>query len=157
MPMEVVKMKARGFICVNSHPEGCRRNIERQIEVIKSAGPFRAGMKNVLVIGASTGYGLASRIAAACGFGARTLGVFFERPPGDGKVATAGFYNSVAVHDAAKREGLYAASINGDAFSDEVKQQAIDIIRRDMGPIDLVIYSLASPRRPHAKTGVVST
>jgi enoyl-[acyl-carrier protein] reductase/trans-2-enoyl-CoA reductase (NAD+) len=154
MPVEIVKMKARGFICVNAHPEGCRSNVERQIGVVRAAGK-RSGFKNVLVVGASTGYGLASRIAAAWGFGARTLGVFFERPPEAGKPATAGYYNSVALHDAARRDGLWAASINGDAFSDEVKQQAVEIIRRDMGPIDLVVYSLASPRRTHPKTGVV--
>ncbi len=154
MPVETVKMKARGFICVNSHPEGCRRNVERQIDVVRGAGK-RAGFKNVLVVGASTGYGLASRIAAAWGFGAKTLGVFFERPPEGGKPATAGFYNSVAFHDAARRGGLYAASINGDAFSDGVKKQAVEIIRRGMGTVDLVIYSLASPRRTHPKTGVV--
>src|SRR5580693_7990308 len=158
MPVEIVKMKARGFICVNAHPEGCRSNVERQIGVVRAALQGKAkreGFKNVLVVGASTGYGLASRIAAAWGFGARTLGVFFERPPEGGKPATAGYYNSVALHDAARHAGLYAASINGDAFSDDVKKQAVEIIRRDMGPIDLVVYSLASPRRTHPKTGVV--
>src|SRR5436190_18231590 len=126
MPIETVKMRARGFICVNSHPEGCRKNVERQIETIRNAGARRSGFKNVLVVGASTGYGLASRIAAAWGFGARTLGVFFERPPEGGKPATAGYYNSVALHDAARRDGLYAASINGDAFSDDIKKQALE-------------------------------
>jgi enoyl-[acyl-carrier protein] reductase/trans-2-enoyl-CoA reductase (NAD+) len=156
MPAEIVKMKAKGFICVNSHPEGCRLNVQRQIGVARASGP-RAGFKNVLVVGASTGYGLASRIAAAWGFGARTLGVFFERPPEGGKPATAGYYNSVALHEAARRDGLWAASINGDAFSDDIKKQSVEIIRRDMGPIDLVVYSLASPRRTHPKTGVVHT
>src|SRR5258708_39956297 len=116
MPIETVKMRARGFICINAHPEGCRKNVERQIEVVR-AGKAGSGFKNVLVVGASTGYGLASRIAAAYGSGAKTLGVFFERPPEGGKTATAGYYNTVAFHDAAKRDGLYAGSINGDAFS----------------------------------------
>src|SRR2546427_12133002 len=101
MPQETVKMRARGFICVNSHPQGCRKNVERQVATVRQAGPRGArvknGFKNVLVVGASTGYGLASRIAAAWGFGARTLGAFFERPPGSGKTATAGVYNSVAL------------------------------------------------------------
>jgi len=158
MPIEIVKQKSRGFICVNAHPEGCRQNVERQIDVIRAAEARRAGLKNVLVIGASTGYGLASRIAAGWGFGANTLGVFFERPPEGGKTATAGYYNSVAFHDAAKRDGMHAASINGDAFSDTVKGQATEIIRarlKEMGQIDLVVYSLASPRRTHPKTGEV--
>ncbi len=154
MPLETVKMRARGFICINAHPEGCRKNVERQISVVKAAG-HRAGYKNVLVIGASTGYGLASRIAAAWGYRAKTLGVFFERPPEGGKTATAGYYNTVALHAVAQQNGLYAASINGDAFSTPVKCQAIETIRRDMGPIDLVVYSLASPRRTHPSSGVV--
>jgi enoyl-[acyl-carrier protein] reductase/trans-2-enoyl-CoA reductase (NAD+) len=155
MPQEVVKMRARGFICVNAHPEGCRKNVERQIAVIQRSGAPTAGPRTVLVIGASTGYGLASRIAAAWGFGARTLGVFFERQPEGNKTATAGWYNSVAVHQAARGDGLYAASINGDAFSDDIKRQAIATLRRDMLKVDLVVYSLASPRRTHPRTGVV--
>lgn len=108
----------------------------------------------MLVIGASTGYGLASRIAAAWGYGARTLGVFFERPPTDDKTATAGYYNTVALHDRAKRDGLFAASINGDAFSDACKRETIALVRRELAPLDLVIYSLASPKRTHPRTGV---
>lgn len=156
MPAQTIKMRARGFICVNAHPEGCRRNVERQMQGVTRHVPKRLdGIKNVLVIGASTGYGLGSRIAAAWGFGAKTLGVFFERAPEGDKTATAGYYNTVAFHEFAKRDGLYAASLNADAFSDDAKRQAIEILRRDMGPVDVVIYSLASPKRQHPKTGVV--
>ncbi|MEX0331811.1 MAG: enoyl-ACP reductase FabV [Puniceicoccaceae bacterium] len=143
----IIKPKVRGFVCITAHPEGCARHVEQQIEYVKSQGAVEGGPKNVLVIGASTGYGLASRIAAAFGSGAATLGVFFERPATNGKPASAGWYNSAAFEAAASREGIYAASLNGDAFSDELKAQAIEIIKRDMGPIDLVVYSLASPRR----------
>lgn len=156
MPLQIIKRRSRGFICVNAHPEGCRRNVERWIAGVK--GKISAGQnapKNVLVIGASTGYGLASRIAAAWGCGAKTLGVFFERPPEGDKTATAGHYNTVALHSIAKRDGLYAASINGDAFSDEIKRAAAEIIRKDMAPVDLVIYSLASPKRTDPRTGKV--
>src|SRR6266446_8726592 len=152
MPLDTVKMRARGFICINAHPEGCRKNVERQIDVVKAARR-RVGYKNVLVIGASTGYGLASRIAAAWGYGAKTLGVFFERPPDGDKTATAGHYNTVAFHSLARNDGLFAASINGDAFSDEVKRNAVDALRKQMAPVDLVIYSLASPKRTDPRTG----
>jgi enoyl-[acyl-carrier protein] reductase / trans-2-enoyl-CoA reductase (NAD+) len=152
MAMQVIEQRKRGFICVNSHPEGCRRNVEQQIAQVHQSMPQGGGLRNVLVVGASTGYGLASRIAAAWGLGARTLGVFFERPPKEGATATAGFYNTVGFHQAARRDGLAAFSLNGDAFSDEIKRQAAEIIRKDMGPLDLVIYSLASPRRVHPHT-----
>jgi enoyl-[acyl-carrier protein] reductase/trans-2-enoyl-CoA reductase (NAD+) len=156
MSAQIIKRKSRGFICINAHPEGCRQNVARQIAAIRSHAPTpRAGMRNVLVIGASTGYGLASRIAAAWGFGARTLGLFFERPPEGIKTASAGFYNTSAFHEFAKRDALFAASLNLDAFSDEAKRQAIEIIRRELKPLDLVIYSLASPRRVHPKTGQI--
>lgn len=156
MPEQVIKRKSRGFICVNAHPEGCRQNVSRQIGAITShTQSSRAGLKNVLVIGASTGYGLASRIAAAWGFGARTLGIFFERPPEGVKTASAGFYNSAAFHEFARRDNLFAASLNTDAFSDLAKKQAAEIIRSQLTPIDLVIYSLASPRRVHPRTGEV--
>jgi enoyl-[acyl-carrier protein] reductase/trans-2-enoyl-CoA reductase (NAD+) len=156
MPQQIVKMRSRGFICVNAHPEGCRRNIAQQIEGITSHRPAGlAGAKNVLVIGASTGYGLASRIAAAWGFGARTLGVFFERPPDGGKTGSAGYYNTVAFHEQARKAGLFAASVNGDAFSDAVKRETLDILRKEMAPVDLLIYSLASPKRTHPETGAV--
>ncbi len=143
----IIKPKVRGFVCVTAHPTGCARHVQQQIEYVKAKGPVRGGPRNVLVIGASTGYGLASRIVSAFGSGAATLGVFFERPPAEGKPATPGWYNTAALAAAAQREGLFAASLNGDAFSDELKARAIDIIRTDMGPLDLVVYSLAAPRR----------
>ena len=156
MSRQVIKRRSRGFICVNAHPEGCRLNVERQIAVAEQAPPPREGSpRNVLVIGASTGYGLASRIAAGWGYGARTLGVFFERPPDEEKTATAGYYNTVALDQRARRDGLLAAHINGDAFSDECKREAIEIVRRELAPLDLIIYSLASPKRAHPRTGVV--
>jgi enoyl-[acyl-carrier protein] reductase/trans-2-enoyl-CoA reductase (NAD+) len=154
--MQIIKRRSRGFICVNAHPEGCLRNVERWIAGVK--GKISGGQnapKNVLVIGASTGYGLASRIAAAWGYGAKTLGVFFERPPDGDKTATAGHYNTFALHSIAKTDGLFAASINGDAFSDEIKRAAAEMIRKEMAPIDLVIYSLASPKRTDPRTGKV--
>jgi enoyl-[acyl-carrier protein] reductase/trans-2-enoyl-CoA reductase (NAD+) len=156
MPLQIIKRRSRGFICVNAHPEGCRRNVERWIAGMKGkVPPGLNAPKNVLVIGASTGYGLASRIAAAWGYGAKTLGVFFERPPEGDKTASAGHYNSVALHSAAKRDGLFAASLNGDAFSNEVKRAAAEVLRKNMSPLDLVIYSLASPRRTNSETGKV--
>ena len=151
----IIKPKVRGFVCVTAHPEGCARHVKEQIDFVKSNGPLKNGPKNVLVVGASTGYGLASRIAAAFGSGAATLGIFFERPPANGKPASAGWYNSAAFEKFASEEGIYAASLNGDAFSDEMKAQALEIIRRDMGPIDLVVYSLASPRRTDPDDGNV--
>ena len=156
MAPQVVMQRARGFVCVNAHPEGCFRNVERQVAEVRGDLPVPvAGPKNVLVLGSSTGYGLASRVAAAWGFGARTLGIFFERPPEDSRTGTAGWYNTVAFHRLATRDALYACSLNGDAFADEVKRAAAEIIRREMGPIDLCIYSLAAPRRTHPRTGVV--
>ena len=156
MPQQIIKRRSRGFICVNAHPEGCRRNVERWVEgVCGKIPPGQTGPKNVLVIGASTGYGLASRIAAAWGYGAKTLGVFFERPPEGDQTATAGHYNTVAFHSLAQKDGLFAASINGDAFSDEVKRNVVDVLRKQMAPVDLVIYSLASPKRFDPRTGQV--
>jgi enoyl-[acyl-carrier protein] reductase / trans-2-enoyl-CoA reductase (NAD+) len=152
---QVIKRRSRGFICVNAHPEGCRLNVERQIAVAEQAPPRERPPRNVLVIGASTGYGLASRISAAWGYDARTLGVFFERPPDDEKTATAGYYNTVALAQRAKRDGLLAAHVNGDAFSDECKRETLEIVRRDFAPLDLLIYSLASPRRTHPRTGAI--
>lgn len=151
----VIKPKVRGFVCVTAHPVGCAAHVQQQIDHVRRNGPIKNGPKSVLVIGASTGYGLASRIAAAFGSGAKTLGIFFERPSEEGRPATPGWYNSIAVTRAARSEGLYAANLNGDAFSDDIKKQALEIIRRDMGPVDLVVYSLASPRRTHPRTGVV--
>ena len=151
----IIKPKVRGFVCVTAHPTGCAAHVQEQIDYVKSKGPIQNGPRNVLVIGASTGYGLASRIAAAFGSGAKTLGIFFERPSEEGRPATPGWYNTIAFTNAAHQAGLYATNLNGDAFSDELKKQAIEIIARDMGQIDLVVYSLASPRRTHPKTGVV--
>ena len=151
----VIKPKVRGFLCTTTHPEGCAANVRRQIEYTQTQGAISEGGLRVLVIGASTGYGLASRITAAFGCGASTLGIFFEKPGTEKKPGTAGWYNSAAFHQQAQEAGLYAKSINGDAFSDEIKQIAIDTIRKDLGQIDLVIYSLAAPRRVHPKTGVV--
>jgi enoyl-[acyl-carrier protein] reductase/trans-2-enoyl-CoA reductase (NAD+) len=151
----VIKPKVRGFVCVTAHPTGCAAHIQEQIDYVKQKGPIKHGPKSVLVIGASTGYGLASRITAAFGSGAKTLGIFFERPSEEGRTATPGWYNTIAVTNAARAAGLYAGNLNGDAFSDDIKRQALEMIARDMGPIDLVVYSLASPRRTHPKTGVV--
>ncbi len=151
----VIKPKVRGFVCVTAHPDGCAAHVQQQIDYVKQKGPIKNGTKSVLVIGASTGYGLASRVTAAFGSGAKTLGIFFERPSEEGRPATPGWYNSIAVTKAARAAGLYAANLNGDAFSDEIKKQALEIIKRDMGPIDLVVYSLASPRRTHPRTGQV--
>ncbi len=150
----IIEPRMRGFICLTSHPKGCEQNVKNQIEYVQSKGPI-AGAKRVLVVGASTGFGLASRISSAFGCGAATIGVFFEKPPTEGKTASPGWYNSAAFEKEAKKSGLYAKSINGDAFSKEVKQQVIDTIKADLGQIDLVIYSLASPVRMHPETGVL--
>jgi len=149
----IIQPKVRGFICTNAHPQGCAANVREQIEYIKSKPAIENGPKRVLVVGASTGYGLASRISAAFGSGADTLGVFFEKPPTEKRTASAGYYNSAAFESEAHKAGLYAKSINGDAFSDEVKAQAIEMIKEDLGQVDLVVYSLASPRRTDPKTG----
>ncbi len=151
----IIKPRVRGFVCVTAHPAGCAAHIQEQIAHVRAKGPIKDGPRNVLVVGSSTGYGLASRIAAAFGSGAKTLGIFFERPSEEGRPATAGWYNTIAFTQAARAAGLYAANLNGDAFSDEMKKQALEIIARDMGPIDLVVYSLASPRRTHPRTGAV--
>jgi enoyl-[acyl-carrier protein] reductase/trans-2-enoyl-CoA reductase (NAD+) len=148
-----IEPRVRGFISLNAHPKGCERNVINQIKYIESNKSID-GPKNALVIGASTGFGLASRITAAFGSKASTIGVFFERPADVGKPGSAGWYNNAALEAEAHHAGLYAKSINGDAFSNEIKQQTIDLIKADLGKIDLVIYSLASPRRTHPKTGV---
>ena len=153
----IIKPRVRGFLCITTHPEGCRENVSRQIRHVQSGGMIDGGPKRVLVLGASTGYGLASRITAAFGAGASTLGVFFEKPGTERKPGTAGWYNAAAFHSAADEAGLYAKSVNGDAFSDDVKARVIDLIKEDFGAIDLVVYSLAAPRRTHPKTGVVHT
>ena len=150
----IIKPRVRGFMCITSHPVGCEANVKNQIDFIKSK-PAVEAPKRVLVIGSSTGYGLAARITAAFGSGASTLGIFFEKPGTETKPGTAGWYNSAAFHKYAEQDGLYAKSINGDAFSDEIKAKTIETIKQDLGQIDLVIYSLAAPRRQHPKTGEV--
>jgi enoyl-[acyl-carrier protein] reductase/trans-2-enoyl-CoA reductase (NAD+) len=144
----------RGFICLTSHPKGCEQNVKNQIKYVKSKGPIE-GAKKVLVIGASTGFGLASRITSAFGSDAATIGVFFEKPPFEGRPGSPGWYNSAAFENEAHKAGLYAKSVNGDAFSNEVKKQTLDLIKADLGQVDLVIYSLASPVRLHPVTGVL--
>lgn len=148
----IISPRTRGFICLTSHPEGCKQNVLKQINYVKSKGPVN-GPKKVLVIGASTGFGLASRITSAFGVGASTIGVYFEKPGSPGKTASAGWYNTAAFEEFANEAGLYAKSINGDAFSDEIKQQTIELIKADLGQVDLIIYSLASPKRVHPVTG----
>ncbi|MCA9394976.1 MAG: trans-2-enoyl-CoA reductase family protein [Candidatus Omnitrophica bacterium] len=152
----IVKPKIRGFICTTAHPVGCAHNVQRQIDYVLGHGPIKDGPKKVLVLGASTGYGLASRIVAAFGSRAETVGVFFEKEADGKRTATAGYYNSVALEEKILAEGLYTRSVNGDAFSDEVKQQVVEILKRDVGPVDLVVYSVAAPRRVHPRTGKVS-
>lgn len=149
-----IEPRMRGFICLTAHPDGCEQNVKNQIAYIKSKGAID-GAKKVLVIGASTGFGLASRITSAFGSNASTIGVFFEKPPTEGKTASPGWYNSAAFEKEANKAGLYAKSINGDAFSNEVKQQTIDLIKADLGKVDLVIYSLASPVRLNPNDGVL--
>ena len=151
----VIEPKVRGFICVTTHPEGCRANVKQQIDYVKSQGAVANGPKKVLVIGASTGYGLASRISAAFGSKAATIGVFFEKAGTEKRPGTAGWYNSAAFTEFAQAEGLYAKNINGDAFSDECRQKVIELIKQDLGQVDLVVYSLAAPVRKMPDTGEV--
>jgi enoyl-[acyl-carrier protein] reductase/trans-2-enoyl-CoA reductase (NAD+) len=148
----IIKPRIRGFVCITSHPKGCAAKVRQEIDVALAAKK-EGGPKRVLVLGSSTGYGLSSRIATAFSHDAATLGVFFERHSMKGKPASAGWYNSVAFEQAAHKAGLYAKSINGDAFSNEIKAQAIETIKADLGQVDLVVYSLASPRRTDPKTG----
>ncbi len=149
----IIQAKTRGFICTTAHPTGCAAHVAEQINVVKSNGPINSGPKKVLVIGASTGYGLASRITAAFGSGAATIGVFLEKPATENKPGTAGWYNSAAFENAAHTAGLYAKSINGDAFSHAMRAATIELIKKDLGQIDLVVYSLASPVRKLPDTG----
>ncbi|NGN97817.1 trans-2-enoyl-CoA reductase family protein [Grimontia sp. S25] len=151
----IIKPKIRGFICTTTHPKGCEANVKEQIEYTKAQGPITNAPKRVLVVGSSSGYGLSSRIAAAFGGGAATIGVFFEKPGTEKKPGTAGWYNSAAFDKFAKEEGLYSKSLNGDAFSDEAKKKAIELIKEDLGQVDMVVYSLASPVRKLPKTGEV--
>ncbi len=151
----VVQPRIRSFICLTAHPEGCAENVRQQIRYVNGKGAIENGPKNVLVVGCSTGYGLASRIAASFGCGAGTVGVAFEKPSDKGRTASPGWYNNVAFHDEVKKAGIPVATVNGDAFSDEVKQETIQAIKATLpgGKVDQVIYSLASPRRTDPKTG----
>ncbi|MCV2883622.1 trans-2-enoyl-CoA reductase family protein [Aestuariibacter sp. AA17] len=151
----VIQPKIRGFICTNAHPKGCAAHVDEQIRYVKAQPALGDGPKNVLVLGCSTGYGLASRIVSGFGYGANTLGVCFEKAPTEKKTGTAGWYNTAAFHQRAEAQGVYAKTLNGDAFSDEMKQQVIETLKADMGKVDLVIYSLAAPRRTDPKTGEV--
>lgn len=148
----IIEPKIRGFVCITAHPEGCAKKVAQEIAIAK-ASPIKSGPKKVLVIGASTGYGLSSRVTAAFSCEASTLGVFFERPSSNGKPASAGWYNTVAFEKEATAVGLYAKSINGDAFSNEIKANVIQTIKEDWGTVDCVIYSLASPKRIDPTTG----
>ncbi|MGL4473034.1 MAG: enoyl-ACP reductase FabV [Shewanella sp.] len=149
----IIKPKIRGFICTTTHPLGCEANVLEQINLTKAQGPIKHGPKRVLVVGASSGYGMSSRIAAGFGCGAATIGVFFEKPSTEAKPGTAGWYNSAAYDKFAKEAGLYAKSINGDAFSHEAKAKVIELIKADLGQIDMVVYSLASPVRKMPDSG----
>lgn len=149
----IVVPKIRGFICTTAHPDGCAAHIAEQIAVVRNRGLIECGPKKVLVIGSSTGYGLASRIATAFGSNAATIGVFFEKPGNERRCGTAGWYNSAAFEQEAHAAGLYAKSFNGDAFSEEMKTEVVKAIKEDLGQVDCIVYSLASPRRTHPKTG----
>ena len=149
----IIEPRTRGFICLTSHPKGCEQNVINQIEYVKSKGVIK-GAKKALIIGSSTGFGLASRISSAFGSDAATIGVFFDKPASAGRPASPGFYNTAAFEKQAHSAGLYAKSINGDAFSNEIKRQTLYLIKKDLGQVDLVIYSLASPVRTHPETGV---
>lgn len=154
----VVTPKVKGFLCVTAHPEGCAANVREQIEYVKEKGAIKDGCKSALIIGSSTGYGLASRIVSAFGCNASTVGVYFEREGNEERErpASAGWYNTAEFTKQAEQAGLYVANINGDAFSDDIKQQAIEAIKKSpTGKVDLIVYSLASPRRTDPKTGEV--
>ncbi len=152
----IIKPRIRGFICTTAHPAGCAANVQKQIDYVDAAGEISAGQfNNVLVLGCSGGYGLACRVVSAFGCGANTLGVSFEKRPDVKRTASAGWYNNIAFEEEARARGLYAKSIDGDAFSNEIREQVIDTIRADLGQIDLVVYSLASPVRTHPRTGVL--
>ncbi|ADN76795.1 Trans-2-enoyl-CoA reductase (NAD(+)) [Ferrimonas balearica DSM 9799] len=149
----IIKPKIRGFICTTTHPVGCEKNVRDQIAYTQSQGAIANAPKRVLVVGSSSGYGLASRIVSAFGGGAATIGVFFEKPASEKKPGTAGWYNAAAFDKAAHEAGLYAKSINGDAFSHDAKRKAIELIKADLGQVDLVVYSLASPVRKLPDSG----
>ena len=151
----IIRPKVKGFICTTAHPGGCRANVAQLADLARQGGPRTGGPNNVLVIGASTGYGLASRAIAAFGYGANSLGVFLEKPASGNRTASAGWYNSAAFHEQAKQQGVTAISVNADAFANATRERVIAEISARLGPLDLVIYSLASPRRQHPDTGVV--
>lgn len=155
MAHAVIAPRIRGFICTTAHPVGCARNVEQQVEVARSHQNKVSGRYRVLVLGASTGYGLAARIAATWLYGAETLGVFYERPGEGTKTGSAGYYNTAAFQQLAKRDGYKSLNLNGDAFSTAVKEEAIACLKAEMGQVDLVIYSLAAPRRIDPRTGAV--
>ncbi len=152
--MEIIKPKIRGFVCVTAHPEGCTAHFQEELDYVLAQVPIQNGPKRVLILGCSTGYGWATRTVAAFGCQAATLGVCFERPSENGKPASAGWYNTCALHEAAKAQGLYAKTLNGDAFSSEMKAAVVKTLKADLGSVDLVVYSLASPRRTDPKTGI---
>ena len=154
MAVQIVKPRIRGFICTNAHPAGCQANILNQIDEIKQGIPHKETDMNALVIGASTGYGLASRIALTYAYGAKTLGLLYERPADERRTASAGYYNTAAFHQQAEADGFLAQSLNGDAFSNEMKAETIDRLKADFGKIDILVYSIAAPRRTHPNTGV---
>ena len=153
MALQIIKPRIRGFICTNAHPVGCQTNVKNQIDEIKQGIPHKEIGMNALVVGASTGYGLASRIALTYAYGAKTLGLLYERPPDDRRTATAGYYNTAAFHQQAATDGFSADSLNGDAFSNEMKAEAISRLKADFGKIDILVYSIAAPRRIHPNTG----
>jgi len=151
----IIKPKVRGFVCVTTHPSGCEAHVKEEIDYVRKAKPIKDGPQRVLVIGASTGYGLSSRIVPTFAWGAKTIGVFYERPSTENRAGTAGWYNSVFFKNIAIENGYYARNVNGDAFSDDIKQKTADLIEQDWGGVDLIVYSLASPRRTDPKTGEV--
>src|SRR5712691_4642651 len=153
MPLEVVSPRQRGFICTNAHPAGCAEAVADQVRRAEAQGAAAASGGKALVIGASTGYGLASWVTAAFAYRMGTLGVFLERPPAEKKTATAGYYNAAALLRLARERGLSAGAVNGDAFSNTVRQDVLERVRRELGSLDFVIYSLASPVRVHPDTG----
>ncbi len=154
MAVQIVKPRIRGFICTNAHPVGCQTNVLNQIDEIKQGIPYKETGLNALVIGASTGYGLASRIALTYAYGAKTLGLLYERPADERRTATAGYYNTAAFHQQATADGFLAQSLNGDAFSNEMKVETLDRLKADFGKVDILVYSIAAPRRIHPNTGV---
>jgi enoyl-[acyl-carrier protein] reductase/trans-2-enoyl-CoA reductase (NAD+) len=151
----IIEPKIRGFLCTTAHPVGCEAQVQEQIDYVRKGGPIAHGPKKALIIGASTGYGLSTRVAAAFGSGAATLGVSFERPSEKGRTASPGWYQTLAFEKAAAKAGLYAKSLNGDAFTDAIKAETLDLLKKDLGQVDLVVYSLAAPRRTHPRTGAV--